>query len=570
MGGKIYGLLGRKLGHSWSLPIHRRLGCGDYRLIELEPEQLGDFLRREDVGGLNVTIPYKRDVMRFCDVIDPAAEAIGSVNTLVRRDGKLYGYNTDIDGFLYMLRRAEISLRDKKVVVLGSGGASLTAQAAARREGAREIVVVSRTGEDNYENLPERHAGAQVLVNTTPVGMWPHMDKAPVDLRLLPAVTDVVDVIYNPGRTNLLLQAEELDGRLETPRGMTESSGRRIRYTGGLPMLVHQAKRAEELFFGEPIPDSETESIVSRLWQDMTNIVLVGMPGSGKTTVGKALARLSGKPLVDLDAEIVRKAGKPIPDIFAQEGEGAFRALENQVLKEACSRSGQVIATGGGAVLWSENRAAMRRTGRVYQLRRKLEDLPTEGRPLSQTGKLEEMARVRGPLYEAAADRLMENESSPEETAGRIWRDFMEPRKKKILVVNGPNMNMLGIRQPEIYGSATYQDLVDIISAEAEKLGVEVSFFQSNHEGALVDAIQQAYFDKADGIVINPAAYTHTSVALLDAVKAVGIPTVEVHVSDPDSREEFRHVSYIREACVATIRGHGLEGYLEALRLLVR
>ena len=424
---KIYGLLGRTLGHSWSAPIHKALGCEGYRLFELEPGELEGFLRREDVGGLNVTIPYKRDVMKYCVALDPAAEAIGSVNTLVRREGKLYGYNTDIDGFLYMLRRAEISLRGKKAVILGSGGASLTAQAAARQEGAREIVVVSRTGEVHYENLPERHADAEVLVNTTPVGMWPRLEGQPVDLRLLPAVTDVADVIYNPGRTNLLLQAEELDHWRRMPGyALSPPGGRSIRYTGGLPMLVHQAKRAEELFFGRPVPDEETEKITARLWRDQANLVLAGMPGSGKTTVGRELARLSGKPFVDLDEEIVRKAGKPIPEIFASQGEGPFRQLEHEVLTEACSRSGQIIATGGGAVLWSENRAAMRRTGRVYHLRRRLEDLPTEGRPLSQAGKLAEMERVRDPLYTAAADCAVSNEFSPEETAGTIWRDFCE------------------------------------------------------------------------------------------------------------------------------------------------
>ena len=424
---KLYGLLGRTLGHSWSAPIHKALGCEGYRLMELEPEALEGFLRREDVGGLNVTIPYKRDVMKYCDALDPAAEAIGSVNTLVRREGKLYGYNTDIDGFLYMLRRAEISLRGKKAVILGSGGASLTAQAAARQEGAREIVVVSRTGEVDYENLPERHADAEVLVNTTPVGMWPRLEGQPVDLRLLPAVTDVADVIYNPGRTNLLLQAEELDHWRRMPGyALSPPGGRSIRYTGGLPMLVHQAKRAEELFFDRTIPDGETERITARLRRDQTNLVLIGMPGSGKTTVGRELARLSGKPFVDLDEEIVRKAGKPIPEIFASQGEGPFRQLEHEVLTEACSRSGQIIATGGGAVLWSENRAAMRRTGRVYHLRRRLEDLPTEGRPLSQAGKLAEMERVRDPLYTAAADCAVSNEFSPEETAGTIWRDFCE------------------------------------------------------------------------------------------------------------------------------------------------
>ena len=410
MSEKCYGLLGRRLGHSWSVPIHKALGREGYRLFELEPEQLGDFLRREDVGGLNVTIPYKRDVMRFCGVIDPAAEAIGSVNTLVRRDGKLWGYNTDIDGFLYMLRRADISLAGKKVVILGSGGASLTAQAAAKREGAREIAVVSRSGPDNYETLPERHGDAEVLINTTPVGMWPHMDGAPVDLRRLSGLTDVADVIYNPGRTDLLLQAEALG----------------LRHAGGLSMLVHQAKRAEELFFDKPIPDGETEAITARLWREMTNLVLVGMPGSGKTTVGKLLAERSGKSFVDLDGEIARRAGMSIPEMFASQGEGPFRQLEHEVLTEACAKSGQIIATGGGAVLREENRAAMRRTGRVYRLRRRLEDLPTEGRPLSQAGRLEEMERLRDPLYAAAADREIWNVNSPAEAAGEIWRDFYE------------------------------------------------------------------------------------------------------------------------------------------------
>ena len=431
MGEKIYGLLGRRLGHSWSVPIHQALGCEDYHLIELEPEALGDFLRREDIGGLNVTIPYKREVMSFCDVIDPAAEAIGSVNTLVRRSGKLYGYNTDIDGFLYMLRRARISLTGKKVLILGSGGASLTAQAAARRERAREAVVVSRTGPDSYEDLPRRHADAEVLINTTPVGMWPDLEGRPVDLERFPRADAVVDIIYNPARTDLILQAEAIDKRDRLLAGEGLRPEERefhgvhpIRCTGGLPMLVHQAKRAEELFFGRPIPDYQTELILARLWQDRTNIVLVGMPGCGKTTVGRELAKLTGKPLVDLDEEIVRRAGKPIPEIFAQEGEKAFRDLESRVLAETCAKDGQVIATGGGAVLRAENRTALRRTGRVYFLRRVLGQLSREGRPLSQKGSLEEMYRIRKPLYEAAADFRVDNDQTAAEAAQQIWSEL--------------------------------------------------------------------------------------------------------------------------------------------------
>ena len=333
MGEKIYGLLGRKLGHSWSPVIHKALGCEDYRLIQLEPEELPAFLEREDIGGLNITIPYKRDVMPLCSEIDPGAQAIGSVNTIVRRNGRLYGYNTDIDGFLYMLRRAQITLTDKKVLILGTGGASLTAQAAAQMEKAREILVISRSGPDNYENL-DRHQDAQVLINTTPVGMWPNVEGSPVDLLLFPALEAVADVIYNPCRTSLLLQAEALNRR----RMLSEISEenwqlplpsapeRALRWTGGLPMLAAQAVAAEERFFDRRFPSGETERILTLLRPASCNLVLVGMPGCGKSTVGRVLSEKTGLPLVDLDEEIARRAGYSIPDFFAREGEEIGRA----------------------------------------------------------------------------------------------------------------------------------------------------------------------------------------------------------------------------------------------------
>lgn len=410
MGGTVYGLLGRKLGHSWSVPIHKALGCQEYRLIELEPEELAAFLRREDLGGVNITIPYKRDVMPLCDEIDPGAQAIGSVNTIVRRsDGTLRGYNTDIDGFCYMARRAGISLTGEKVVILGSGGASLTAQAAARREGAREVVVISRSGENNYENL-SRHADAGIVVNTTPVGMFPGNGAAPVDLTAFPQCRGVLDVVYNPRRTALLLQARELG----------------IPCCDGLPMLVAQAKAAEERFFETAIPDGENERILRQLRREMGNIVLIGMPGCGKSTIGQLLAEKTGREAVDIDQRIAERAGCSIPEIFARGGEAEFRALEREETARAGALTGKILLTGGGAVKTPENYAALHQNGRVYHLLRDLETLPTDGRPLSQGADLAAMWRQREPLYRRFRDVTVDNNGAPEDTVDAIWRDFCE------------------------------------------------------------------------------------------------------------------------------------------------
>ena len=410
MAGKIYGLLGRKLGHSWSVPIHTALGCGGYRLIELEPEELEGFLSQPNIGGLNVTIPYKRDVMPFCDVIDPLAQAIGSVNTLTRReDGKLYAYNTDAAGFCWMAERAGISFAGKKTVVLGSGGASLTAGACAKKLGAREVVVISRSGENNYGNL-SRHADADIVVNTTPVGMYPNTGVSPVDLTSFPKCSGVLDVVYNPRRTALLLQAEALG----------------IPCSDGLPMLVAQAKAAEEHFFEKSIPDSENERILALLRQECTNIVLIGMPGCGKTTVGQALSELTGREAVDIDRRIVERAGCSIPEIFAHGGESAFRALEQEETAEAGKLSGKIILTGGGVIKDERNYASLHQNGRIYHLIRDISVLPTNGRPLSQGTDLSAMWREREPLYARFRDVEIQNDGSLQETAAAIWRDFCE------------------------------------------------------------------------------------------------------------------------------------------------
>ena len=407
---KIYGLLGRRLGHSWSVPIHTALGCQGYRLIELEPEELAGFLAQPNIGGLNVTIPYKRDVMPLCDVIDPMAQAIGSVNTLTRRaDGKLYAFNTDAAGFCWMAERAGISFAGKKAVVLGSGGASLTAVACAKKLGAREVVVISRSGENNYGNL-SRHADADIVVNTTPVGMFPNNGAAAVDLATFPRCSGVLDVVYNPRRTALLLQAEALG----------------IPCSDGLPMLVAQAKAAEEHFFEKSIPDSENERILALLRQECTNIVLIGMPGCGKTTVGQALSELTGREAVDIDRRIVERAGCSIPEIFAHGGESAFRALEQEETAEAGKLSGKIILTGGGVIKDERNYASLHQNGRIYHLIRDISVLPTNGRPLSQGTDLSAMWREREPLYARFRDVEIQNDGSLQETAAAIWRDFCE------------------------------------------------------------------------------------------------------------------------------------------------
>ena len=402
-----YGLLGERLGHSFSPQIHRDLAGYDYQLLPTPPEAVEDLFARRAFQGLNVTIPYKRTVMPLCDEIDPRAAAIGAVNTVVNRNGRLTGYNTDIDGFLYMARRAGVDMAGKKVVILGSGGTSRTARAAAGELGAREIVTVSRRGEDNYQNL-SRHADAQVLVNTTPVGMYPNWGQSPVSLESFPALEGVLDVVYNPLRTALLLQAEE--------RGLPCSCG--------LPMLVAQAKRAAELFTGQNIDDSRTEAVLHGLRRQLTSIVLIGMPGCGKTTVGRALAGKLGRTFVDLDEEIVRRAGTSIPEIFAREGEAGFRERESALVREFGERTGLVVSTGGGVVTRRENYIPLKQNGLLLHLRRDPAALPTDGRPLSQATAPEELWRRRAPLYAAFADGEIDNNGTLAGTLEQIEKEM--------------------------------------------------------------------------------------------------------------------------------------------------
>ena len=401
---KRCGLIGEKLGHSFSPAIHGKLADYEYKLYELSPEQLGPFLEKKEYDGLNVTIPYKKTVIPYCDELSEAAKSIGSVNTIVKRaDGTLLGHNTDYDGIMWLLKNAGAQVKGKKAVVLGTGGASLTVQAALRNLGAAQVVVISRSGEDNYENIA-RHSDAKILINATPVGMYPKTGVSPVDLDVFTALEGVFDVVYNPAKTQLLLEAEK----------------RGIPCANGLGMLVAQAKAACERFTGQPVADEKVYTIKAEMERTTRNVMLIGMPGSGKSTVGAALAESLGRRLVDVDERIVEMAGCSIPEIFAKDGEEGFRQIEHQALCEVSKESGLVIATGGGVVTRPENLDPMRQNSLIVWLLRDTALLPKDGRPLSQANSLTEMFKVREPLYRAAADCIADNNGSLEDTVKQI------------------------------------------------------------------------------------------------------------------------------------------------------
>ena len=375
------GLLGEKLGHSYSPAIHAQLADYAYGLCEVAPEDLPVFLTGGDFDALNVTIPYKKAVIPYCAELSPIAQKLGSVNVLVRRaDGTLYGDNADAFGFEYLVRHSGIDVAGQKVLVLGNGGASATIQAVLEQLGAR------------------------VIVNTTPVGMYPNTGKAAVDLRQFPQCAGVLDIVYNPARTALLLQAESLG----------------IPCAGGLYMLVAQAKRSCEVFTDTVIDDAEILRIHRLLRQEMENIVLIGMPGSGKSTIAALLAERLHRPVLDSDAQVVETAGMSIPDIFAVGGEDAFRARETAALAELGKRSGAVLATGGGSICREENYPLLHQNGTIFWLQRDLALLPKDGRPISQRSDLAALYAQRAPLYARFADAVIDNNGTPEETVRKI------------------------------------------------------------------------------------------------------------------------------------------------------
>ncbi len=402
------GLLGRKLSHSYSPEIHRHFGNYEYTLMEREPEELDGFFEKAEFDAINVTIPYKETVMKYCTEIDSAARSVGSVNTVVKRDGKLYGYNTDYFGFRSMLERLT-DVKGKKVLVLGSGGSSKTVCTVVHDIGGFPTVI-SRTGENNYENISRHHADTDVIVNTTPVGMYPNNLVSPVTLDGFKSLSAVVDIIYNPAKTKLLLDAERLG----------------IPCVNGLYMLVSQAKRASEYFCGTKIGDSVTERTVSAIKQELMSIVIVGMPGSGKSVVGKALAKKLGREFIDADTAVTEKTGRTPKEIIEKDGEAEFRRIESEVLAELCKLSSKVIATGGGAVTVNANYDIMRQNSIVIWLKRDLERLSTKGRPLSSGGSdaLKSLYDSRRDAYEAVSDFSVESTGIVSRTADEMRRMF--------------------------------------------------------------------------------------------------------------------------------------------------
>lgn len=397
------GLIGMPLGHSYSPEIHAELDDYEYTLTELEESEVGDYLRSDKFDATNVTIPYKKTVMPFLDEISPEAQRIGSVNTITHLpNGGLKGDNTDYYGFSYMLDRAGIDVNGKVVVIIGSGGASMTARTVTADRGAKEVKILTEE-ENTPENLP-KFAGAEILVNTSPVGMYPKNGRTPVPMDLFPKLIGVVDVVYNPAKTALMLDAEE----------------RGIPCISGLSMLVAQAKAASEHFTGKKIPDSEIARIVRAIELRNENITLVGMPGCGKSTIGKALAESLGREFVDIDEVIVERAGMPIPEIFAKYGEPHFRDLESECLDDISKKSSLIIATGGGSVMREKNIRMIRQNSITIFLRRDISLLPKDGRPVSQANDLNALFEKRLPFYKKAADYEIEVAPDPTENVKKI------------------------------------------------------------------------------------------------------------------------------------------------------
>ena len=404
-----FGLLGRTLGHSFSPRIHSALGNTNYELFEREPSQLQEFFANPELQGINITIPYKVNALEACDVVDPRAERIGCVNTMVRKDGKWHGYNTDYDGFVFTLQHAGIDVSDKECIILGDGASSATVHVALEDLGAKNIVHLSRKTAPFYGDAPNYYETAQIIINCTPIGMYPHNPANLIDITQFSKLEGVVDLIYNPRRTILLLQAEMME----------------IPHCDGLPFLAAQGVEAANHFQGESFGTKEIEQILRDMRREKENIILIGMPGVGKTTVGKALGEEMGRTCVDVDQELEKEIGD-ISTYITEQGEPAFREKEAEMIAKLGTQTGLVISTGGGCVTVPKNYAHLRQNGRIYQLTQPVENLSTSGRVLSSGGieRLRELEATRTPMYESFAQCIVEHNRNAPETVSAILEDF--------------------------------------------------------------------------------------------------------------------------------------------------
>ena len=408
------GLIGEHLGHSYSQRIHETLGGYPYELIEVALQDLDAWMKNKDFAALNVTIPYKKAVIPYLEELDERARRIGAVNTIVNDHGRLIGKNTDYYGCRFMLEQAGMEIQGRKVILLGNGGAAQAVQAVLEDLGAAAIVKVKRNPSPEtltYEEAYRDHSGAQVIVNTSPVGMFPAQEGIPVELDRFPQLESVADVIYNPHRTRLIVEAQKRGCRTAT----------------GLSMLTAQAAEAIEAFIGKPVAPESIMRMTAELAREKMNLVLIGMPGCGKSTIARKLAEISGRPAVDIDQRIVERIGMPIRDFFAQQGEARFRQIEAEILAEVTLQTGQIIATGGGIVKDWENVRRLRQSGKVYFLDRSLDQLETDpSRPLSSSREaLRQLYDQRIDLYRAACDQQIENNGSADQTARRLWQDWL-------------------------------------------------------------------------------------------------------------------------------------------------
>lgn len=510
-----FGLICQKEIKSLSPLVHSFWGDYEYRLCPTSENALPDLLKNLAYDGFNVTMPYKKTVFKMCDQLSPECYPLGNVNTVKREiDGSLTGYNTDYFGFQYILENNDIDVAGKKAVILGTGGAAETCKAVLNNLGAANVYMISRTGEFNYENL-DRHKDAEIIVNATPVGMYPYNGDKPIELNRFDKLEAVVDLIYNPYKTALLLEAEELG----------------IKAVTGLEMLVAQAGKAAEIFCKGNLEEGDIEAVIEKVQTRVFNRCIIGPEGSGKTFMGRRIANVQNLKFVDVEKSFYGRHGLRKNDYINQFGKDRYLVMEHALIQEITKNNGQVIALSSSVMENPENRNLLKQNGVIIDIKK----------------------------------------DGMDSTAYEQWADFDIVNnvefKKSFLVLNGPNLNLLGSREPNIYGEESYSDLVKFLEGVAEEMNININVFQSNHEGELVDKIQEAA-SLYDGIVLNPAGYGYTSVAILDALKAVDLPMVEVHISDISKREEFREVTLTSQCAKEVISGLGFEGYQKALEIL--